>query len=202
MRVDVKLNKAVWSQGVKNVPKRLRIVVQRKRNEDDEDSVSGRRLGAAASSAARRALLVALPAPPLWLWGSAAWDVPGVCAVGACLVQQRRCRRHVAGSTASFQGKRLAAWQRERSRRWQSRGAARAAAGSRRHGAATGREGKRAQGSSLLLLPRLPTRTRSPPLSRPPSLRPSSLVPQEEMYSFVTLAEDQNTKKGVVVLEA
>ena len=25
---------------------------------------------------------------------------------------------------------------------------------------------------------------------------------QEEMYSFVTLAEDQNTKKGVVVLEA
>lgn len=27
-------------------------------------------------------------------------------------------------------------------------------------------------------------------------------VVQEEMYSFVTLAEDQNVKKGVVVLEA
>jgi hypothetical protein len=29
-----------------------------------------------------------------------------------------------------------------------------------------------------------------------------SCLPQEEMYSFVTLAEDQTTKKGVVVLEA
>ncbi|EFN58366.1 hypothetical protein CHLNCDRAFT_20549 [Chlorella variabilis] len=38
VRVDVKLNKAVWSQGIKNVPTRLRIVIQRKRNEDDEDS--------------------------------------------------------------------------------------------------------------------------------------------------------------------
>ncbi|KAL4445383.1 hypothetical protein ABPG77_011208 [Micractinium sp. CCAP 211/92] len=38
VRVDVKLNKAVWSQGIKNVPKRLRVVIQRKRNEDDEDS--------------------------------------------------------------------------------------------------------------------------------------------------------------------
>lgn len=27
-------------QGIKNVPKRLRVVIQRKRNEDDEDSVS------------------------------------------------------------------------------------------------------------------------------------------------------------------
>jgi large subunit ribosomal protein L31e len=38
VRVDVKLNKAVWSQGIKNVPNKLRIVIQRKRNEDDEDS--------------------------------------------------------------------------------------------------------------------------------------------------------------------
>ncbi|KAI3428810.1 hypothetical protein D9Q98_007627 [Chlorella vulgaris] len=38
VRVDVKLNKAVWSQGIKNVPKRLRVVIQRKRKEDDEDS--------------------------------------------------------------------------------------------------------------------------------------------------------------------
>lgn len=28
------------------------------------------------------------------------------------------------------------------------------------------------------------------------------LLEQEEMFSLVTLAEDQNTKKGVVVLEA
>lgn len=33
-----------------------------------------------------------------------------------------------------------------------------------------------------------------------PPLLPA--CPQEEMFSFVTLAEDQNTKKGVVVLEA
>ncbi|KAL6769324.1 RPL31 [Auxenochlorella protothecoides x Auxenochlorella symbiontica] len=37
VRIDIKLNKAVWSQGIKNVPRRLRIVVQRKRNEDDDD---------------------------------------------------------------------------------------------------------------------------------------------------------------------
>ncbi len=37
VRVDVKLNKAVWSQGIKNVPNRLRIVIQRKRNEDDDE---------------------------------------------------------------------------------------------------------------------------------------------------------------------
>ncbi len=37
VRVDVKLNKAVWSQGIRNVPNRLRIVIQRKRNEDDDE---------------------------------------------------------------------------------------------------------------------------------------------------------------------
>lgn len=37
VRLDVKLNKAVWSQGVKNVPHRVRIVVSRRRN-DDEDA--------------------------------------------------------------------------------------------------------------------------------------------------------------------
>jgi len=37
VRLDVKLNKAVWSQGIKNVPNKLRIVVQRKRNEEDDD---------------------------------------------------------------------------------------------------------------------------------------------------------------------
>ncbi|KXZ49903.1 hypothetical protein GPECTOR_19g354 [Gonium pectorale] len=37
VRLDVKLNKAVWSKGVKNVPTRLRIVISRRRN-DDEDA--------------------------------------------------------------------------------------------------------------------------------------------------------------------
>ena len=40
-------------------------------------------------------------------------------------------------------------------------------------------------------------------LSHLPPLLPAIHPPlQEEMYSFVTLADDQNTKKGVVVLEA
>jgi large subunit ribosomal protein L31e len=38
VKVDVKLNRRVWSQGIKNVPNKLRIIIQRKRNEDDEDS--------------------------------------------------------------------------------------------------------------------------------------------------------------------
>jgi hypothetical protein len=51
-------------QGVKNVPKRLRIVIQRKRNEDDEDSVSpwrgqGHRSG--SQNAAAQAEAVVLP---------------------------------------------------------------------------------------------------------------------------------------------
>lgn len=37
VRVDVKLNKAVWSQGIRNVPNKLRIVIERKRNEEDEE---------------------------------------------------------------------------------------------------------------------------------------------------------------------
>ncbi|PNW74640.1 hypothetical protein CHLRE_12g489153v5 [Chlamydomonas reinhardtii] len=37
VRLDVKLNKAVWSKGIKNVPTRLRIVISRRRN-DDEDA--------------------------------------------------------------------------------------------------------------------------------------------------------------------
>merc|ERR1711937_377358 len=37
VRLDVKLNRAVWSNGVKNVPRRLRIQIQRRRN-DDEDA--------------------------------------------------------------------------------------------------------------------------------------------------------------------
>ncbi|KDD76778.1 ribosomal protein L31e [Helicosporidium sp. ATCC 50920] len=41
VKVDVKLNKAVWSKGIRYVPKRLRIVVQRKRKEDDEGIEDG-----------------------------------------------------------------------------------------------------------------------------------------------------------------
>merc|ERR1739848_783053 len=36
VRLDVKLNRAVWSNGVKNVPRRLRIQIQRRRNDDDD----------------------------------------------------------------------------------------------------------------------------------------------------------------------
>ena len=53
-------------QGVKNVPKRLRIVIQRKRNEDDEDSVSpwrgqGHRSGSQNAAAQAEAEAVVLP---------------------------------------------------------------------------------------------------------------------------------------------
>ncbi|CDZ98783.1 60s ribosomal protein l31 [Phaffia rhodozyma] len=37
VRIDPKLNQAVWGQGVKNPPKRLRIRLERKRN-DEEDA--------------------------------------------------------------------------------------------------------------------------------------------------------------------
>ena len=37
VRVDVKLNKHVWSHGVRNVPRRIRVRIARKRN-DDEDA--------------------------------------------------------------------------------------------------------------------------------------------------------------------
>eukprot|EP00754_Rhynchopus_humris_P049958 Rhum_TRINITY_DN866_c0_g1::Rhum_TRINITY_DN866_c0_g1_i1::g.2558::m.2558/K02910/RP-L31e, RPL31; large subunit ribosomal protein L31e len=35
-RVDVKLNKAIWSQGIKGVPTRIRVRMERKRNEDED----------------------------------------------------------------------------------------------------------------------------------------------------------------------
>lgn len=37
VRVDTGLNKEVWKQGVRNVPKRVRVRFHRKRN-DDEDA--------------------------------------------------------------------------------------------------------------------------------------------------------------------
>lgn len=37
VRVDVKLNKAVWSQGIRNVPNKLRVVINRLRDEAAEE---------------------------------------------------------------------------------------------------------------------------------------------------------------------
>merc|ERR1719163_1599231 len=36
VRIDTKLNKAVWAQGVRNVAKRIRVRLSRKRNEDED----------------------------------------------------------------------------------------------------------------------------------------------------------------------
>ncbi|CAI6004613.1 unnamed protein product [Closterium sp. NIES-65] len=36
VRVDVKLNKQVWSRGVRNVPRRVRVRIARRRNEDED----------------------------------------------------------------------------------------------------------------------------------------------------------------------
>ncbi|KAL9233442.1 hypothetical protein vseg_009746 [Gypsophila vaccaria] len=37
VRVDVKLNKQIWSRGIRGVPRRVRVRIARKRN-DDEDA--------------------------------------------------------------------------------------------------------------------------------------------------------------------
>merc|ERR1719393_20488 len=36
VRIDTKLNKAVWATGVRNTPKRIRVRMSRKRNEDED----------------------------------------------------------------------------------------------------------------------------------------------------------------------
>ena len=41
VRIDTKLNKFLWSNGVRNVPRRVRVRLSRKRNED-EDAKDGR----------------------------------------------------------------------------------------------------------------------------------------------------------------
>ena len=38
VRVDSKVNKYVWSRGVRNVPFRVRVKLTRKRNEDEESA--------------------------------------------------------------------------------------------------------------------------------------------------------------------
>jgi large subunit ribosomal protein L31e len=41
VRLDVKLNKAVWSKGIRNVPTRVRVVISRRRNDDEDAKVCG-----------------------------------------------------------------------------------------------------------------------------------------------------------------
>jgi large subunit ribosomal protein L31e len=36
VRLDVSLNKAVWAKGIRNVPRRVRVRLHRKRNQDEE----------------------------------------------------------------------------------------------------------------------------------------------------------------------
>jgi large subunit ribosomal protein L31e len=56
VRLDVKLNKAVWSKGIKNVPFRVRIVISRRRNDDEDAKVgASARMQAAAGDRRGRA---------------------------------------------------------------------------------------------------------------------------------------------------
>ena len=79
VRLDVKLNKAVWSKGIKNVPTRLRIVVSRRRNDDEDAKASIWPTGARV---------------PASVWGS-----PQCLVLGSWgrLVLQVRCRSAPAG---------------------------------------------------------------------------------------------------------
>ncbi|RAL53905.1 unnamed protein product [Cuscuta campestris] len=36
VRVDVKLNKQIWSKGIRSVPRRVRVRIARRRNEDED----------------------------------------------------------------------------------------------------------------------------------------------------------------------
>ena len=38
VRIDTRLNKAIWCQGIKNVPHRMRIRLARMRNEDEDSA--------------------------------------------------------------------------------------------------------------------------------------------------------------------
>merc|ERR1719150_329720 len=38
VRIDTRLNKYIWSQGVRNVPYRVRVRLSRKRNEDEDST--------------------------------------------------------------------------------------------------------------------------------------------------------------------
>lgn len=63
VRLDVSLNKAIWSKGIKNVPTRLRVVISRKRNEDEDATVrSGRVRDACVGDGACDCALIAAEA--------------------------------------------------------------------------------------------------------------------------------------------
>merc|ERR1711935_903624 len=36
VRIDTSVNKEIWSQGVRNVPRRIRVTISRKRNDNDD----------------------------------------------------------------------------------------------------------------------------------------------------------------------
>jgi large subunit ribosomal protein L31e len=38
VRIDTALNKFIWSMGIRNVPKRVRVRLERRRDEDEEAS--------------------------------------------------------------------------------------------------------------------------------------------------------------------
>lgn len=40
VRIDTKLNQFIWASGVRNLPKKVRVRVTRKRNEDDNEKKS------------------------------------------------------------------------------------------------------------------------------------------------------------------
>ena len=46
VRLDTKLNKYLWSKGVRNVPFRVRVRLARKRNEDEEADEKASQRGA------------------------------------------------------------------------------------------------------------------------------------------------------------
>lgn len=43
VRLDTKLNKYVWHRGIRNIPRRVRVRLSRRRNEDDEAKEQVRR---------------------------------------------------------------------------------------------------------------------------------------------------------------
>ena len=54
VRLDVKLNKVIWSKGIKNVPFRLRIVISRRRNDDEDAKVLSSFVGCQMAAAGGR----------------------------------------------------------------------------------------------------------------------------------------------------
>ena len=38
VRIDPELNKELWKSGIRNVPKRIEVIMERKKNEDDDEA--------------------------------------------------------------------------------------------------------------------------------------------------------------------